>query len=44
MGLIRYGVSKWLPALPEEEGVEGMAAGGGGEFGVGADQEGGASV
>ena len=35
---------KWFPTLPEEEGVQGMAARGGGKFGVGADKEGGASV
>ena len=44
MSLIRQGAMKWLPAMSEEEGVEGMTARGGGKFSVGADEEGGASV
>ena len=38
------GAMKWLPSMSKEERVEGMTARGVGEFGVGADKEGGASV
>ena len=35
---------KWVPGVSAKEGMEGMATGGGSEFGVGADKKGGASV
>ena len=44
VGSIWQGTMKWLPAVSEEEGVEGMTARGGGKLSVGADKEGGASV
>ena len=44
MGLIWSKAKKWCPTLSEEEGVGGVAAGGGCKFSVGADKKGGASM